>query len=273
VRQETTSPKMARPGSRNWNSWTYDQTTGKLIDYSRGSGDAIQNHELNFKRDQQGRLTSYEYREGAGDELSSRTEFRYSADGKTIESTLYDAAGEVTLSTIQDVDNRGHVISVVIRERDWKTKKPKPPLKVAFLYDAKGRLLEQNTDPHKFEASGSEHELPPGKISVTYDDGKRTKTTSYLSSEGLLFSTVTYNAGGATVALVVGTDGANSELKLECTYDSYGNWTTCQQFGKRSGFNMPEKAWRRSAASLQATCDVPHFGQNFIPRPRIFPHL
>jgi len=139
VSKETTFPNSKRPRPKFWNYWTYDQF-GKLTEYRRGSGDEIQNHATNFKRDGQRRLTSFEYRQGAKDELFSRTEFQYSSDGKTIDSVFYDAAGDLTRSTTQIVDDQGHAVSVVIRERDWKTKKPKVPLKVVFRYDAQGRV-------------------------------------------------------------------------------------------------------------------------------------
>ena len=217
-----------------------------MIEYRRGRGDEIQNHDANFKRDGQGRLISFEYRQGAKDELFSRTELRYSTDGKTIDSTIYDAAGNVTRSTTHNVDDQGHVAWVVIREQDWKTERTKAPLKVTFRYDAKGRLLEQNTDAHEFERAGGEHELPPGKVSMKYDDVKRTKTTEYLSDEGLLTSRVTYNASGATIAVAVGAGDTPIDVKLECKYDSHDNWTAFQQIAKRSGISTVVKMWRRT---------------------------
>ncbi len=217
-----------------------------MIEYRRGRGDEIQNHETNFKRDGQGRPISFEYRQGAKDELFSRTEFHYSSDGKTIESTYYDAAGDVTRWTTTSLDNQGHVVSLVIHERDWTTKKSKAAWKVTFRYDAKGRLSEQNTDAHDFEASGSEHELPPGKVSISYDDEKHTKKTSYASNEGILTLTTTYNASGAPIAMAGGTAAMGFDVKLECTYDSHENWTACQQIGKNAGVSTVVKKWRRT---------------------------
>jgi hypothetical protein len=164
VSQESTSSNKTRP--KFWNYWTFDPS-GKLTEYRRGSGDAIQNHDTNFKRDGQGRLTSFEYRQGAKDELFSRTEVHYSSDGKTVDDTSYDAAGDVTRATTNTLDDQGHVVSIMIRERDWQTKKLMPPLKVTFRYDAQGRLIEQNTDAHEVKGPGSEQDLPPGKISIT----------------------------------------------------------------------------------------------------------
>ena len=86
----------------------------------------------------------------------------------------------------QTVDEEGGVVKAVIREPDWRTKKPRRPVRVAFSYDSKGRLVEQSTDPYDFEAVESEHELPPGKIVITYDDLKQTKKTVYAGEEGII---------------------------------------------------------------------------------------
>lgn len=140
VSQESTFPHSRQPRPKFWNYWVYDKSA-KLIEYRRGSGEQIQNHDTNFRRDAQGRLTSYEYRQGPKDELFSRTELHYSADGKTVDFIQYDAAGEVVQSGTQTVDDQDHVVMAVTRNRDSGTKQMKTPLKVAFRYDAKGRLV------------------------------------------------------------------------------------------------------------------------------------
>ncbi len=245
VSQETTFPNSKTPRPKFWNYWIYDQD-GKLTEYRRGSGDSIQNHDTNFKRDEQGRLTSFEYRQGAKDELFSRTELRYSADGKTIDITSYDQSGGVTDSSTETVDAQGRVIQVVTRERDWKTKALKPPLKVVFTYGKKGRLLEQNTDEHTFEAAGSEQELPPGKVTISYDDLKHTRRTAYTSKEGSLASTVTFDSSGAVIGMAMDAGEESFEAKLECKYDSRENWVSCQQIVKKADLNMVGKVWRRA---------------------------
>jgi|SRR5579871_406716 len=245
VSQESSFPNSRQPRPKFWNYWVYDKS-GKLIEYRRGSGDQIQNHDTNFRRDAQGRLTAYEYRQGPKDELASRTDFRYSADGKTVDFTQYDEAGAVTQSRTQTLDEEGHVVMAVIRDRDWRTKQLKTPLKVTFRYDGKGRLIEQDTDAHEFDKSGGEHELPPGKISIAYDDVKHTKTTSYSGDEGLLALTVTRNASGATIGFVGGTKGMNLDTLIHCADDSHGNWTACQQIVKTGGFDRVQKMWRRT---------------------------
>ena len=47
VSQESTFPNSRQPRPKSWNYWVYDKS-GKLIEYRRGSGDQIQNHDTNF---------------------------------------------------------------------------------------------------------------------------------------------------------------------------------------------------------------------------------
>jgi hypothetical protein len=244
ISQESTFPNSRQPRPKRWNYWKYDES-GKLIDYRRGSGDELQNHVTNFKRDAQGRLISYEYRQGPKDELFYRTEFTYSADGRTVDFSQYDANGAVIESNSQTVDDQGHVVVAVIRERDWETKQMKTPVRVAFRYDETGRLIEQDTDAHEFDKSGSQAELPPGKISITYDDVKHTKTTSYSGDEGSLAFTVTSNASGATIGFVGGTKDRTLDAVVQCADDSHGNWTACQQTVKPGSVDRAEKMWHR----------------------------
>ena len=243
VSQESTYP--ATP-VKFWEYWTYDQV-GKLTEYRRGRGKEIENHDLNFTRDGEGRLTGFEYRQGPKDEPGQRTAIIYSDAGKTATTIHYNMqTGEETDSLIQKMDDEGRVIHVEIRERDWQTKKPKTPLGVTFRYDQKGRLVEQNTDPHEFERAGSEEELPPGKISIAYDDVKQTKTTEYKNQEGSLTSTLTLDGNGATIGIIAGTPGELTNIRIDCVYDDHGNWTTCRQVAQVSGINTVGKTWRRT---------------------------
>lgn len=245
VSQETTFPHSRQPVPKAWSYWVYDPS-GKLTEFRRGRAEQIQNHDINFKRDSLGRLTSYEYRQGPKDELLNRTELRYSNNGKIVEITQFDAAGAIVQSTTQTADDQGHVVAAAIRDRDWRTKQMKTPLKVSFRYDEKGRLIEQDTSAHEFDKSGSEQELPPGKISIAYDDLKNTKTTSYSGAEGSIVLTVTHNANGATVAFTGGTDGERLDSVVDCAYDIHGNWTTCRQTSGGPPAGDVVKMWRRT---------------------------
>jgi len=245
VSQESTLPEIKPPQPKSWDYWKYDDA-GKLIDYRRGRGDALQNHETNFTRDKLQRLTSFEYRQGPKDELFSRTAFRYSPDGKSIDTISYDAAGEVSSSMIQTMNGDGRVTEVVIRERGSSTKKLKSPIHVAFCYDPKGRLVLQNTDSYDFKPEGGENELPPGKVVITYDDVKHTRRTEYSSAEGEMVSTMTYDSAGAVIGAASFILGESTEAKLQCDFDTHGNWTSCDQVATGYGISKVAKRWRRT---------------------------
>jgi len=245
VSQETTFPKSKDPLPKLWNYWTYDPS-GKLTEYRRGAGDTLQNHLTNFKRDPEGRLASFEYHQGTNDELFCVTEFHYSADGKTVDMSSSAPAGMLN-STSQTVDDQGRIVQMVTRARDSRTRKLKPPRKVAFRYDTQGRLVEQTADDYDLEAGSDERSLPPGKVSVEYDDVAHTKTTAYSLKElGEWSSTVTYDATGAAIAKSFEINGRSGETRLDCAYDSHGNWTNCAEVGGLAGANVADRVWRRT---------------------------
>lgn len=206
----------------------------------------MQNHLSNFKRDEKGRLSSYEYRQGASDELFSYTEFRFSADGKTCEVITKDKAGEVSRSVRQTVDDNQRVRQAVIQQFDWKTKKPKSPINVYFRYDEKGRLIEQKTEDPDFTPAGSENEMPPGTVSIVYDDVEHSKKTTYASKEGTLAAKVLYDIAGSAISVTVDAPRQSLVNRLECTYDDHTNWTSCQQISSLAGVRQVKNAWRRA---------------------------
>lgn len=183
VARETELSRPNGPSSKSWSYWTYD-ASGKLTEFRRGNGADIQNHDVNFKRDEQGRVTSFEYRQGARDERFSRSEYRYSPDGRAAEIAVFFEGVSVPNRTTQIVDDRGHVISATILDRDSVTNSPRTPIVVNFRYDDKGRLVEQASVAPELQGPGVELNIPPGKIAITYDDQARTKTTSYAASDG-----------------------------------------------------------------------------------------
>ena len=238
-------PPGRAPQPRAWNYWTYD-ADGKLTDFRRGRGDTLENHYSNFQHDNQGRLTSFEYRQGAKDELQNRTAFEYSPGGDTVTEKEYDATGGMLHSISSVIDSKGRVSQVTIIERDWKTKMPGPALRVVFTYDARGRLIEQATDPYEPERSGIEQALPPGKVSLVYDDAKHTRTSSYSDKDGSVTSTTVLDSSGATIAQMLETVGTAYDMKLECTFDDHDNWTACQRLVSAGGSSKVTGTWRRT---------------------------
>jgi hypothetical protein len=243
ISQETTFPNSRQSAPKAWSYWVYDPS-GNLIEFRKGRADQIQNHDTNFKRDAEGRLTSFEYRQGPNDELFTRTELRYSDQGRTANITEYDASGEIVHATTQTLDGQGHVVTAVVSYRDSKTKKMTPPLKAVFRYDGKGRLVEQDTDAHSAD-DADEEDLPPGKVFIDYDDAKHTKTTSYSGSDGSLGMVILSNEGGVTTGFGLQTAGEQLFNFIDCLYDGHGNWTACRQFAKKPAGNAVVKMWRR----------------------------
>jgi YD repeat-containing protein len=173
---ETTFPDAKSPVPMSWNYWTYDDR-GKLTEYRRGSGVAIQNHKLGFQYDAKGRLLAFDYREGEDDKPFSHTEIGYSKDGQTVTVTTTFAGTKIIDESIRTLDDRGRIVRVKLEAVGRATTVQASD--VSFRYDDHGRLLEQTTNATKFSDSGAEHDLPPGTISIAYDDRAHSKTTRY----------------------------------------------------------------------------------------------
>ena len=242
VATETTFPNTNKP--MFWNYWAYD-SQGKLSEYRRGSGADLQNHELSFRYDTMGRIQRFETRQGSSDQPFSRTEFRYSKDATEVSRITSYAAGNIVDLTKYVLNDKGLVVRVDLGSQGRaKTDQAKTLL---LRYDEKGRLIEQTTDAKMFSTSGAEHDLPPGTISITYDDKAHTKTTRYaIANEGKLESVVTMNQEGVTLGYTLaGPDGPFS-VNLECEYDGFGNWTSCREIVDSEGRKRVEKMSRRT---------------------------
>ncbi|MEQ1887102.1 MAG: hypothetical protein ABL967_18720 [Bryobacteraceae bacterium] len=242
--REATIPAK-KDGPKYWDYFTYN-SSGKLGEYKRGQGDEIQNHELNFKRDAEGRLLGYEYRQGATDSLFRTTQFSYSADGATYSKTETDSSGDTLSITTYSLDKNGDVVRVVLQQRNWKTKTLEKPITVNLRHDARRRLVEQITVDPEFEPAGSENSLPPGTVTIAYDDDKHTKTTTYSGKLGAISSTVVHAVDGTPVSQSITTAGRSLSTKLDYKYDSQGNWTACQLLATNSGVTKVTKVWRQT---------------------------
>ena len=76
-----------------------------------------------------------------------------------------------------------------------------------------------------------EQEIPPGKITVVYDDARHTKQTSYTSDEGQMLSTIQMDEQGLAIATSTNVSGTPAEaMSLEFENDDHGNWTTCRRY-------------------------------------------
>ena len=240
VAMTSTFTRDEKPSSpEEWNYWTYD-ASGRLIEFRRGRGTTVQNHYTNFKYDQQGRLTSFEYHQGPADALFTRTEYKYVDERKSVEEVAYDEHGERFHSRLEFLDDQGRVVQVELNDKDSK-------VQAAFVYDSKGRMIEQVTEPYDVGDSGVEHAIPPGKVTVVYDDTKHTREISYSDGKESMSSITRFDESGAIVGSGTATNGGErSEAALECTYDSHGNWTECRQWLISEGNRTSNKLWRRA---------------------------
>jgi hypothetical protein len=119
--------------------------------------------------------------------------------------------------------------------------------KIHFRYDERGRLVEQTTDALKFSDSGAEQDMPPGSISIAYDDRLRTKTTKYsVPNEGALESVVMQDESGTTIGYSLKGAGERVSTKLECQYDRLANWTSCRQIVESQGQKVVKQEFRRT---------------------------
>ncbi len=244
VSMETTFPNSKKTESKAWNYWSYS-ASGKLIEYRRGFGAELRDHELGFTYDAKGRLLGMETRQASDDKPFCVTKISYSDADKSIEVTKRFSGTKIVDHSARYLDDQGRVIRVALssegRKADDEAKN------IRFGYDTKGRLIEQATDAVKLSDSGAEHDLPPGTISILYDDDKHTKTTKYsLAAEGTMVVVLTEDETGATTAYSMGAGSTQITTRFECEYDSYGNWTSCVQFAEQQGRKVVKQRYRRN---------------------------
>jgi YD repeat-containing protein len=248
VSMDTTFPDNKK-AAVHWSYWTYD-SGGKLKEYRRGGGSTIENHELGFQYDNKGRLLRFENRQGADDAPFSRTEVTYSNDAKRVVVTTVFAGTKIIDRSARTLDDQGRVVRVMLDSEGRATNEQAH--NIVFRYDEQGRLVEQTTDASKFSDSGVEHDLPPGTISIAYDDRTHTKTTKYSNpDEGTLEFAVVQDKSGATLAYsskIASHKEAPQELsaKLECRYDHRGNWIKCRQVVEKDGQKTVKQEFRRT---------------------------
>ena len=226
--------------------WSYN-TSGHVTDYHRTRGNKSENHYTNFRYDSKGRLIGLDYRQLGDDALQSRAEYKYAIDRQHVEMDEYDASGELIWVRTRILDEAGRIAETSIKNRDWTSKQWTVPIHVTFRYDAKGRLIEQATDPYQLERAGSEQSIPPGKISLVYDDLAHTRETSYTDGREQIGSIVQLDEAGATLGYRMTRNGAIAlQLSLECKYDSHGNWTECLQWVSSEGQRKMNERWTRA---------------------------
>lgn len=217
------------------------------MEFQRSRGDKLQNHLTKINYDGGSRLTSLEYHQGPTDELFSRTEYTYQDSGNLIRMVESGAHGE-QLQVVVSVVKDGRVAAAEYAQWDSEAKRLSKPQRVAFRYDAKGRLIEQDAQADEPDGSGSEESVPPGKVTLTYDDALHTRTISYLHDRESMISRVRTDDAGATLAwgMSVGQSAPSFEAELECRYDAHGNWTECRRWVTEGTRRQNNGLWRRT---------------------------
>jgi len=241
ARQTAPGVVQRSPQPSEWNRWSYD-SSGHVIDFKVGAGSNLETHYLNYSYDAQGRVVSWDCREGADDKRFSSTKIIYT--GKTIESTVYDANNHKTDLQVQATDAAGRVVDLQVSDLSGSHLKLWYHSK--FKYDGEGRVIEQVTDPYDF-GEGSDYAPMPGRFVAQYDDAHHTVDQKFYESKGKLafHGEGRLDGDGLLIALRefdgLGKEGTGSDSVLnpmtgkmeeqkgsvtwEVVYDDHGNWT------------------------------------------------
>lgn len=226
---------------QEWQKWNYDEH-GRLSDFRAGRDKSEWNHYLNFKYDAQARPLGYEYFDSKIGGPSVLTEISYS--GKTITLSRLGVNRHKFFEQVQTIDEQNRVID--LRVSDLSGGELKQWYHVAFKYDAKGRVIEQSTDPFKL-GSGDDYSPIPGKLVVEYDDERCSGEQRFFDTDGklALHTVFAFDRDGALTKLRV-VDASGKEqtggetlvdpqshkvnnhpgsVEWEVIYDDRGNWT------------------------------------------------
>jgi hypothetical protein len=226
--------------------WAYD-SRGRLIDFQRKRGDQSQNHYTNITYDAEGRPLTSEYHQGPGDQLQSRVEYQYSADGKKITAVTYDQSAEKLALRTTILDEKGRAVGFDFSERDWKTHQMKKPRRLSFSYDERGRLTEQDADEDP-AAQQDEQSIPDGKVRITYDDATGTRHIAYEGGGSRIASATRLDENDAILAITFSASGQPNPPSAEfvCVYDAHGNWTECKRWATQGSERKVTGSWQRT---------------------------
>lgn len=223
------------PDWEEWEKWSYN-AKGRVGEFRAGRDKEQMNWLVNFGYDQIGRPLGYE------DKAVSLVEISYSVNTITL-SKLKKYNRQKFFEQVQKVDDKNRVTDLKIS--DMSGGQLKLWYHVAFKYDQKGRVIEQNTDPYKL-GSGDDYSPLPGKLLVNYDDEKRTGEQEYYDSQGKLSLHTRFELDREDVPVKFhivdpsGKEKVGSEMFIDPTgkmtspagniewevlYDDHGNWT------------------------------------------------
>jgi YD repeat-containing protein len=168
---------------------------GRRVEYRIVQPDGAAGEKYLYKYDAKGNLSEEALHEHKG-ALISRNTFAYDGEGRQVSQTRYNSDGSVSSTSSTSYDAHGRPVERVRHEGDILT------YRVRYTYDAKGRVVAQETVGSVVEADVSPSEAhAPGRVVYVYK-GKE----------------------WPHAALVYAPDGSLRE-RVEIEYDSRGNWT------------------------------------------------
>jgi len=242
LQSQTVDYQSTKHGNwQEWQQWSYDEH-GRVSDFRAGRGKAEWNHYLNFKYDVDGRPLGYEYHDSKIGGPPTLTEISYSGNKVTL-SRLGESRHKF-FEQVQVLDEKGRVAD--LRISDLSGGELTLWYHVAFKYDDKSRVIEQQTDPFKL-GSGDDYSPIPGKLIVHYDDEKSSGEQKFYDTDGklLLHAAFQYDHEGIPTKLQIidesGKKRTDSEsflnpethkvesrpgtVEWEVAYDGHDNWT------------------------------------------------
>jgi hypothetical protein len=218
-----------------WQRWSYDKN-GRLSEFRAGKDKEELNDFVNFRYDAEGRPLGYERY------AQTLTEISYLRNQIT-RSDLRKYQHSKFFEQVQIVDDQGRVTD--LRVSDLSGGQLKPWYHVAFKYDDKGRVIEQQTEPFKL-GDGDDYSPVPGKLVVEYNDEKQSGEQKFYGIDGklALHTRFEYDRDGVLTKLRIidaaGKERPGSEsfvdaqyksstrsggVEWEVIYDDHGNWT------------------------------------------------
>lgn len=196
------------------------------------------------------------------DARANQIERDYGASGKSvitfdennneIGSINYNGKGAVYGKTSTEYDDRNRKTKLTIYGHGMFYEDARLRYEISYQYDARGRIVEQETKEFNVEPNVSHSHAPePGKVIYRYDDPKRAKETARYTSDGYLKNksfTIFDERGNEIGFECVDADLKTCKRMLEYEYDAQGNWTRKTTLGREyiGGAPRPYHAELRS---------------------------
>jgi hypothetical protein len=241
MRGRAFSKDTDRPiGEEFWQTFRYD-AAGQLIEMRRGRGQKLENHFIQGYAS--GRLTRREVRQGTLDVLIYTEEFHYMESPLIVERRILLPNGSAKRSTRLRLDSTNKVVELWDEEG----------YHVRWVYDDRGRVIEQLTDTYRVP-DGCDSCPLPGKVQTQYEDSMRTETFFGATGKAVLrritklerdgfFASIGYERlPGARpqdapdlyrVVDAIIPPGGNRYV--ESAWDDHGNWTEKREYFQPKG--------------------------------------